>query len=235
MAIPIAKRPLFPGFYKAITIRDPNVAAAIQDMMKRGQPYVGAFLFKDDNADGDVIENLEDVYNTGVFAQITAAYPLRGEASGVTAVLYPHRRIKISSLLPPTETKKDATTTEEKSSEKRGDVVASFEEGTPENAPKDHYEATSFLRKYPVSLVNVENLTEEPYDKKNGIIRAVTSEIVNVCKEIATLNPLFRDQISAFYTDQFPGNLSDEPAKLADFAAAVSAVNCMRCRRFSRL
>lgn len=223
MAIPIAKRPLFPGFYKAITIRDPNVAAAIQDMMKRGQPYVGAFLFKDDNADGDVIENLEDVYETGVFAQITAAYPLRGEASGVTAVLYPHRRIKISSLLPPTETKKDVSTTEDKTTEKQGDVVASFEEGAPENAPKDHYEPTSFLRKYPVSLVNVENLAEEPYDKKHGIVRAVTSEIVNVCKEIATLNPLFRDQISAFYTDQFPGNLSDEPAKLADFAAAVSA------------
>ncbi|KAJ5273316.1 ATPase AAA-type core [Penicillium angulare] len=221
MAIPIAKRPLFPGFYKAITIRDPNVAAAIQDMMKRGQPYVGAFLFKDDNADGDVIENLDDVYDTGVFAQITAAYPLRGEASGVTAVLYPHRRIKISSLLPPTEATKGAPT--EEKTEKKGDVVASFEEGAAEAAHKDHYEPTSFLKKYPISLVNVENLTEEPYDKKNGIIRAVTSEIVNVCKEIATLNPLFRDQISAFYTDQFPGNLSDEPAKLADFAAAVSA------------
>ncbi|KAJ5133180.1 ATPase AAA-type core [Penicillium atrosanguineum] len=225
MAIPIAKRPLFPGFYKAITIRDPSVAVAIQDMMKRGQPYVGAFLFKDENADGDVIENLDDVYDTGVFAQITAAYPLRGESSGVTAVLYPHRRIKISSLLPPNEASKSGTTetNEDKTTEKRGDVVASFEEGAPENAPKDHYEPTSFLKKYPVSLVNVENLTEEPYDKKNGIIRAVTSEIVNVCKEIATLNPLFRDQISAFYTDQFPGNLSDEPAKLADFAAAVSA------------
>ncbi|KAJ5702928.1 hypothetical protein N7488_010476 [Penicillium malachiteum] len=221
MAIPIAKRPLFPGFYKAITIRDPNVATAIQDMMKRGQPYVGAFLFKDDNADGDVIENLDDVYDTGVFAQITAAYPLRGEASGVTAVLYPHRRIKISSLLPPSETTKGAPT--EDKAEKRGDVVASFEEGAAEATPKDHYEPTSFLKKYPVSLVNVENLTEEPYDKKNAVIRAVTSEIVNVCKEIATLNPLFRDQISAFYTDQFPGNLSDEPAKLADFAAAVSA------------
>ncbi|KAJ5671116.1 hypothetical protein N7507_000243 [Penicillium longicatenatum] len=208
MAIPIAKRPLFPGFYKAITIRDPNVAAAIQDMMKRGQPYVGAFLFKDDNADGDVIENLDDVYDTGVFAQITAAYPLRGEASDLFAS-------------PPSETTK-GTPAEEKT-EKKGDVVASFEEGAAESAPKDHYEPTSFLKKYPVSLVNVENLTEEPFDKKNGIIRAVTSEIVNVCKEIATLNPLFRDQISAFYTDQFPGNLSDEPAKLADFAAAVSA------------
>ncbi|EAW14036.1 endopeptidase La [Aspergillus clavatus NRRL 1] len=222
MAIPIAKRPLFPGFYKAITIRDPNVATAIQDMMKRGQPYVGAFLFKDENADGDVIENLDDVYDVGVFAQITAAYPLRGEASGVTAVLYPHRRIKISSLLPPGEQPKNGTA-EDKSTEKRGDVVASFEEGGAEPAPKDVYEPTSFLRKYPVSLVNVENLAEEPFDKKSAIIRAVTSEIVNVCKEIASLNPLFRDQISAFYTDQFPGNLSDEPAKLADFAAAVSA------------
>ncbi|KAL4893025.1 putative LON domain serine protease [Aspergillus ambiguus] len=223
MAIPIAKRPLFPGFYKAITIRDPNVATAIQDMMKRGQPYVGAFLFKDENADGDVIEKLDDVYDVGVFAQITAAYPLRGEASGVTAVLYPHRRIKVSSLLPPNDAAKPAPSAEDKSSEKRGDVVASFEEGATDLAPKDHYEPTSFLRKYPVSLVNVENLAEEPYDKKSAIIRAVTSEIVNVCKEIASLNPLFRDQISAFYTDQFPGNLSDEPAKLADFAAAVSA------------
>lgn len=218
MAIPIAKRPLFPGFYKAITIRDGNVALAIQEMMKRGQPYVGAFLFKDENADGDVIEKPEDVYGVGVFAQITAAYPLRGENGGVTAVLYPHRRIKISSLLPPSG---DAT--KPAASDKQGDVVASFEESSPESAPKDHYEPTSFLRKYPVSVVNVENLVEDPVDKKSPIIRAVTSEIVNVCKEIATLNPLFRDQISAFYTDQFPGNLSDEPAKLADFAAAVSA------------
>ena len=227
MAIPIAKRPLFPGFYKAITIKDPNVAAAIQDMMKRGQPYVGAFLFKDENADGDVIEKIDDVYDIGVFAQITAAYPLRGETIGVTAVLYPHRRIKITSLLPPNDPSRTGDSelqVPKEAIEKRGDVVASFEEGTAEQPAKAmyHYEPTSFLRKYAVSLVNVENLTEEPHDRKNPIIRAVTSEIVNVCKEIATLNPLFRDQISAFYTDQFPGNLSDEPAKLADFAAAVS-------------
>lgn len=222
MAIPIAKRPLFPGFYKAITIRDPNVAVAIQEMLRRGQPYVGAFLFKDENADGDVIENLDDVFDVGVFAQVTAAYPARGEGSGMTAVLYPHRRIKVSSLITPNAQNKTAAT-EEKAGEKKGDVVASFEEGAAEPVPKDHYEPTSFLRSYPVSLVNVENLVEEPHDKKSAIIRAVTSELVNVCKEIASLNPLFRDQISAFYTDQFPGNLSDEPAKLADFAAAVSA------------
>uniref|UniRef100_A0A364L2K5 Lon protease homolog, mitochondrial n=1 Tax=Talaromyces amestolkiae TaxID=1196081 RepID=A0A364L2K5_TALAM len=230
MAIPIARRPLFPGFYKAITVKDPNVAAAIQEMMKRGQPYVGAFLFKNDDADGDIIENLDDVHDVGVFAQITSTYPLNtkdGEG-GLTAVLYPHRRIKISTLLAPNDPARNGTIDQpilKDTAEKKGDVVASFEEGTVEAPPKEvyHYEPTSFLRKHAVTLANVENLTEEPFDKKSPVIRAVTSEIVNVCKEIVQFNPLFRDQISAFATDHFPGNLGDEPGKLADFAAAVAA------------
>lgn len=245
MAIPIAKRPLFPGFYKAITIKDPNVSAAIMEMMKRGQPYVGAFLFKDENADDDIIRNADDVYDTGVFAQITSAFPVHGETNSLTAILYPHRRIKLSTLIPPgsTEVKKTegepevsepevpdpipTKTDEEAQREKKGDVVASFEEGVV--APKstetqtEKYEPTSFLRKYPVSLVNVENLTEQPFDPKSQVIRAITNEIVNVFKEVATMNSLFRDQISTFSMSQSTGNVVAEPGKLADFAAAVSA------------
>ncbi|KAI1133776.1 lon protease [Nemania abortiva] len=240
MAIPIAKRPLFPGFYKAITIKDPNVSAAIQEMIKRGQPYVGAFLFKDENADEDIIRDPNDVYDTGVFAQITSAFPVHGEQNSLTAILYPHRRIKLSTLIPPAvaEHKKPETDPEqipdpippkpeeEASQEKKGDVVASFEEGVVVNksdgAP-EKYEPTSFLRKYPVSLVNVENLVEQPFDPKSPVIRAVTNEIVNVFKEVATMNSLFRDQISTFSMSQSTGNVTAEPAKLADFAAAVSA------------
>ncbi|GAW12149.1 hypothetical protein ANO14919_015070 [Xylariales sp. No.14919] len=240
MAIPIAKRPLFPGFYKAITIRDPNVSAAIIEMMKRGQPYVGAFLFKDENADEDVIRDPADVYDTGVFAQVTSAFPVHGEQNSLTAILYPHRRIKLTTLIPPTapEQKKTEPETEdvpdpippkseeEASQEKKGDVVASFEEGAVANKPDtvaEKYEPTSFLRKYPVSLVNVENLVEEPFDPKSPVVRAVTNEIVNVFKEVATMNSLFRDQISTFSMSQSTGNVTAEPAKLADFAAAVSA------------
>lgn len=249
MAIPIAKRPLFPGFYKAITIRDPNVVAAIQDMIKRGQPYVGAFLFKDENADQDTIDKMDDVHDVGVFAQITSAFPVHGDEGALTAVLYPHRRIRMSSLTPPNRNATDAKKTEgaapeqtnnnvpdvipaqegkeESSQEKKGDIVASFEENVPQQknnevAPSS-YEPTSFLRKYPVSLVNVENLVEEPHDPKSPIIRAVTNEIVNVFKEVASLNSLFRDQISTFSMSQSAGNVMQEPAKLADFAAAVSA------------
>jgi Lon-like ATP-dependent protease len=248
MAIPIAKRPLFPGFYKAVTIRDPNVAAAIQEMIKRGQPYIGAFLFKDENADKDIIENMDEVHDVGVFAQITSAFPVHGEPDALTAVLYPHRRIRISDLVPPNRPGTDAKVAGEQPpvtepiipevipakpdaaaepSQKKGDAIASFEEISPEAKSADEsavqYEPTAFLRKYPVSLVNVENLVEEAHDPKSPIIRAVTNEIVNVFKEVASLNSLFRDQISTFSMSQSAGNVMQEPAKLADFAAAVSS------------
>ncbi|KAF4443288.1 lon protease like mitochondrial [Fusarium acutatum] len=244
LAIPIARRPLFPGFYKAITIKDPEVANAITESIKRGQPYVGAFLFKDENEDEDVIRNPEDVYDVGVFAQITSAFPIHGQEGALTAILYPHRRIKLSSLLPPGGQDKDTTkktdakaeptpepipqkpAEEEATPEKKGDVVASFEESAVEKKPDqtaEKYEPTSFLKRYPVSLVNVENLVDEPYDPKSPVIRAVTNEIVNVFKEVATMNNLFRDQISTFSMSQSTGNVTSEPAKLADFAAAVSS------------
>ena len=237
MAIPIAKRPLFPGFYKAITVRDPNVIAAIQEMLRRGQPYVGAFLFKDESSDKDIIEKLEDVHDVGVFAQITSAFPISGEAESLTVVLYPHRRIKMSKLIPPkvgssqqppvviqAQEIKQHPPKEQGIPDKSGDVVASFEESSspPPLVDVQPYEPTSFLRDYPVSLVDVDNLVDEKYDKKSPVLRAVTSEIVSVFREVAQLNHLFRDQISTFTLTQSAGNVHEEPAKLADFAAAVS-------------
>lgn len=248
LAIPITKRPLFPGFYKAVTVRDPNVVAAIQDMIKRGQPYIGAFLFKDENHDGDTIESMDQVHDVGVFAQITSAFPVHGDEGALTAVLYPHRRIKMTQLINPPKlagtepAEAEVTPTEptipdpippkpskeESVQEKKGDVVASFEESSVQtsskaDAPAAPYEPTSFLSKYQVSLVNVENLANEPHDPKSGVIRAITNEIVNAFKEVASMNSLFRDQISTFSMSQTAGNVMEEPAKLADFAAAVSA------------
>jgi len=236
LALPLAKRPLFPGFYKAVTVKDPDVANAITEMMKRGQPYVGTFMFKDETKDEDVIHDVNDVYDVGVFAQITSAIPIHGQDGAIMAILYPHRRIRLSSLVPPVsgEAKKGDTPPAPEpipqqkpteSEEPKGDVVASFEESAvapPKSETSQQYGPTSFLRKYPVSLVNVENLTEEPFDPKVPMIRAMTNEIVNVFKEVASLNNLFRDQISTFSMSQ-PGNVGADPAKLADFAAAVSS------------
>lgn len=247
MAVPIAQRPLFPGFYKAITIRDPNVIAAVQELLKRGQSYVGAFLLKDPESSQDVINDPSEVYDVGTFCQITGAFPAgHGEDKALQAVLYPHRRIKLTELLPPnrgppaapqpTEANESSTETTtpqapaketEPAEDKKGDVVASFEEQGVEKDGKSSADEsvslpTSFLKEWPVSLVNVENLPDEPFDKRAPTIRALISEIVNTCKEIGNVNHLFRDHVSAFATSQSAANIADEPAKLADFAAAVS-------------
>jgi Lon-like ATP-dependent protease len=106
LALPIARRPLFPGFYKAVVIRNPHVVAAVKEMMKRGQPYLGAFLLKDEQADSDVITDIDSVHPVGVFAQITSVFAAASgpgkedeKEEGLTAVLYPHRRTKITDLV----------------------------------------------------------------------------------------------------------------------------------------
>ncbi|SMQ51239.1 unnamed protein product [Zymoseptoria tritici ST99CH_3D7] len=254
LAIPIAQRPLFPGFYKAITIRDPNVVAAVQELLKRGQSYVGAFLLKDQDSSQDVINDPSEVYDVGTFCQVTGAFPAgHGEEKALQAVLYPHRRIKLSELIPPNRGPPAAPQPESASTsvpssasqatiedvpeeaqakteaeEKKGDVVASFEESAAEKEAKEKdnklqlQQPTDFLRDWPVSLVKVDNLADEPFDKRSPTIRALISEIVNTCKEIGSVNTLFRDHVSAFAMSQSAANIADEPAKLADFAAAVS-------------
>lgn len=241
MAIPIGKRPLFPGFYKAITIRNKEVGQAIADMVKRGQPYIGAFLLKDDDADKDVIDDPTEVYDVGSFCQVTSAFPVGPDDNfAMTCVLYPHRRIKMTGLKAPSPDKPRETSTEGASvvestlgeaalkesaegDQSKGDVVASFEENSPDAMKAPHYyEATSFLKDRKVSIANVENLAEEPFDMKNNkVIPALVSEIVNTFKAVALLNPLFRDHISTFSV-QTTMNVGEDPVKLADFAAAVA-------------
>ncbi|KAF2278717.1 ATP-dependent protease La [Westerdykella ornata] len=240
MAIPLAKRPLFPGFYKAITIKDPEVSQAIAESFRRGQPYIGAFMLKDDSTDKDVIDDSNEVFDVGTFCQVTSIFPLSGEPNGgISCVLYPHRRIKMSSLIPPSinasgeAAKGEPTVVESTLGESalkdteftpsKGDVVASFEEISPEAENPQHYEEPiSFLRNRKISIANVENLVEEPFDvKENQAMRALVGEIVGTFKAMASQSNIFRDHV-ANLTWSLNINVNDDPVKLADFALAVS-------------
>lgn len=108
LALPITHRPLFPTFYKAVTITSPPVIKAIRELLAHGQPYIGAFLFKDAESDADVITSLDQVHPVGVFAQITSSFESSHKKKGekedagqkaLTVVLYPHRRIWIDELV----------------------------------------------------------------------------------------------------------------------------------------
>ncbi|SCU83532.1 LAME_0C05512g1_1 [Lachancea meyersii CBS 8951] len=237
LALPISRRPLFPGFYKAVVISDDRVMKAIKDMLERQQPYIGAFLLRDSDADTDVIHNTNEVYETGVFAQITSAFPSKDEKTGaetMTALLYPHRRIKIDELLPPSTEKANSSTPSETSNPPSATQEDSTESqalqtGTSRMEELQELEEesnpTDFLKEYDVSLVNVSNLEDKEFDRKSPVINALTSEILKVFKEISQLNTMFREQIATFSASiqSATTNIFEEPARLADFAAAVSA------------
>lgn len=219
LALPITRRPLFPGFYKAVVVKNPEVISAIKELMKKGQPYVGAFLLKDDSLDVDTVEELDRVYNVGVFAQITSVFPSNsGEENSLTAVLYPHRRIRMTKVsTEPVSSTPETTPTDNKP------IETSFEPIV--DSPEDRSSVVSAIikGKFAASVADIENLVDEPCNKRNPMVRAITTEMVSAFKDIAAFNSFFRDQIANFSVAQYAGNVFDEPGKLADFAAAMSA------------
>lgn len=85
-------------------IKDPKVIAAVQDLVKSGEPYVGVFMANDENTEDDVLTNVKQVQKVGVFAQITNAFHTGPDNSMLTVIVYPHRRIRITDVAPPSDT-----------------------------------------------------------------------------------------------------------------------------------
>lgn len=227
LALPITRRPLFPGFYKAVTITSPAVIKAIRELITHGQPYIGAFLLKDSDSDSDVITSVDDVHPVGVFAQITSVFSSADQnrqpdnedpdkPETLTAVLYPHRRIHIDELVTPSSAPPAPPAAHEakevKDDDKAEAEVASFEKDVPsveetreallpegeveEVEPSKPQPQIGFLHPLvpEISLTNVSNLDLEPYKKDSQVIRAIMGEILAVFKEIAQLQPIFREQ-----------------------------------------
>lgn len=238
MALPISRRPLYPGFYKAVIITDPTVMKAIKEMLDRKQPYIGCFLFKDENKDSDVIRSKDEVYETGVLAQITSNVYTKDNHTGVetlTTVLFPHKRIKIDEMFLPNENQKEEKhIIEGITGEKEGDLMVATREdfenpvepvvkAEPVEKAEDE-NPTEFLRKYPITLVNVSNLEDKPYEKDSPMVNSLTAAILQVFKDIAAKDKMFSEHLISF-TSSLKKDVFQVPEKLADYAASITAGN----------
>ncbi|CAN6469082.1 unnamed protein product [Victoria cruziana] len=108
LALPLAHRPLFPGFYMPIYVKDPKLLAALVENYKRSVRYAGAFLVKDEpGTDPSLVtgseteKNIYDLkgkelfkrlHEVGTLAQIT-------NIQGEQVVLLGHRRLKITEVV----------------------------------------------------------------------------------------------------------------------------------------
>lgn len=176
LSIPISGRPVFPGFYKTISIKDKMLISAMTKLLKKGSPYVGIFLNSVDINENETIHKLKDIHKIGVLAQIVNVIPLQG--SSATAIVYPHRRIRALDILPDSD---------------------------------DH-----------ISHLKIENYPDEPYDKNNRYLRAVSQEIYTTLSDVAKFNPFFREHLTHH---NISPNVFEDPAKLADFVAVLCAAD----------
>ncbi|BBG96586.1 lon protease 1 [Prunus dulcis] len=107
LALPLPHRPLFPGFYMPIYVKDPKLLAALQESRKRQAPYAGAFLLKDEpGTDPSLVsgsetdKNIHDLKGKQLFNRLHEVGTLAQISSiqGDQVVLIGHRRLRITEM-----------------------------------------------------------------------------------------------------------------------------------------
>ncbi|KAL7082985.1 hypothetical protein ACP275_14G134300 [Erythranthe tilingii] len=133
IALPLPHRPLFPGFYMPIYVKDPKLLAALVESRKRQAPYTGAFLIKEEEGTegSDSEKNVYDLkgkdllnrlHDVGTLAQITSI-------QGDQVVLIGHRRLRITEMVSEDPLTVKVDHLKEKSFDKDDDILkaTSFE------------------------------------------------------------------------------------------------------------
>ncbi|KAJ1297473.1 hypothetical protein BS78_01G379300 [Paspalum vaginatum] len=108
ITLPLLQRPLFPGFYMPVYVKDPKLLQALVQNVKRSMPYAGAFLVKDEEGtDPNTMTSSESenrihdlkgkkllkrLHDVGTLAQIT-------KIQGDLVVLLGHQRVRISEMV----------------------------------------------------------------------------------------------------------------------------------------
>ncbi|KAL1211769.1 putative lon protease protein 4, chloroplastic/mitochondrial [Cardamine amara subsp. amara] len=106
LALPLPHKPLIPGFYMPIYVKDPKLLAALQECRRQQAPYAGAFLLKDDASTDssssseteEILEKLKGkellnrIHEIGTLAQISS---IQGEQ----VILVGRRRLKITEMV----------------------------------------------------------------------------------------------------------------------------------------
>ncbi len=206
ICIPVTRRPLIPRFYKTLHIKNPKVIQAVQQAINRGEPYIGVFLAKDDDnpsVQNDIVENLNEIYPIGTFAKIDSVVPPSPliQESGMTFIVQPIRRIVATELLTTPTKKPDTKDTLSKSDKDSG---------------KTKPERRSLLG---YTRVATQNFKDEPYDKKDRVVRALTQEIYMTLSDIAKINKFFKEHIADYNT--FSSVIFEDAGALADFVAVL--------------
>lgn len=203
LALPVTNRPLFPGVVTSVTLTEPATIDALENLQKEqgSNNYISVFL-RNKHPTGvseggvllptpEVITDPSDLCGVGTFAQIHRL--TRGVGSS-------------QPVVPDPMGQKDDTSNGDDNSaatvlllaHRRVDLVSVDEIGPPIDVTISHWPRLD-------------------YTGADDTIRALSNEILSTIREVAQLNPLFRENVQ-YFSMRLDAN---DPYRLADFAASV--------------
>ena len=190
---------MFPGVITSVTLTEPSTIDALENLQKDDRnAYIGVFLRQKASTGvsesgvllptPEVIKDASDLYNVGTFAQIHRL--TRGLGSS-------------KAVMPPELENNDSLGDENAATvlllaHRRVDLTSVDEIGPPIDATISHWPRLD-------------------YTGADDTIRALSNEILSTIREVAQLNPLFRENVQ-FFSQRLDAN---DPYRLADFAASV--------------
>ncbi|XP_044756409.1 lon protease homolog, mitochondrial isoform X2 [Coccinella septempunctata] len=233
--IAINKNIVFPRFIKLIEITNPQLIELIRRKVKLNQPYCGIFLKKSEENEAEVVNNLDDIYHIGVFAQI---HEMQDLGDRLRMVVMAHRRIKITGQIldieeEPVKEETDAEKrrrkhrnnrlkkglTETKSSEvKEVPVAKDTEKETEQKNEKKDEDKEKKLDA--LLMAEVENVVHNKF-RQTEEVNALTQEVIKTIRDIISLNPLYRDSLQQMMHQG--QRVVDNPVYLSDLGAALTA------------
>ncbi|XP_011305208.1 lon protease homolog, mitochondrial isoform X2 [Fopius arisanus] len=251
--IAISRNPVFPRFIKLIELTNPVLIDLIRRKVKLNQPYVGIFLKKNEENEAEVVQNLDDVYSVGTFAQIHEVQDL---GDRLRLVIMAHRRIKIvNQILEDFEVKSshdEASTPGKKTrpyrrkrvdektngtletSEKEEETIS---EGKSEEKPQESASEAAAAAEgvnvegnagQPVLMVEVLNVTHEKF-RQTEEIKALTQELIKTIRDIISMNPLYRESLQQMLHQG--QRVVDNPVYLSDLGAALTGADAQELQQ----
>ncbi|XP_076646495.1 lon protease homolog, mitochondrial isoform X2 [Halictus rubicundus] len=254
--IAINRNPVFPRFIKLIELNNPILMDLVRRKVKLNQPYVGIFLKKAEENEAEVVQNMNDIYPVGTFAQIHEVQDL---GNRLRLVVMAHRRIKIVGQIlediMPKNMHDDTVTTSKpsrrslmrKKSENRTSEAEKTKKNEEENVvpesavPKKLEEskeekfmsaesdsAQPQANTQPLLMVEVINITHEKF-RQTEEIKALTQELIKTIRDIISMNPLYRESLQQMLHQG--QRVVDNPVYLSDLGAALTGADAQELQQ----
>ncbi|XP_074029026.1 lon protease homolog, mitochondrial isoform X2 [Leptinotarsa decemlineata] len=223
--IAISKNIVFPRFIKLIELTNPHLIELIRRKVKLNQPYCGIFLKKQEDNEAEVVSNINDVYNVGVFAQI---HEMQDLGDRLRLVVMAHRRIKITGQIMESvedEPKEESESEKRKRKLRNNRIKKSVLETRPLEESKELKSATDETKaksplKESLLMAEVENVVHNKF-RQTEEVKALTQEVIKTIRDIISLNPLYRDSLQQMMHQG--QRVVDNPVYLSDLGAALTA------------